>query len=84
MANQGPELRVHIGERQSYNADDDLEPGDDGGVDPGGGTTRDDDLIMELIHTEVGSAQLKLEFKFCKLLPPSSPESVYLVLTPLT
>ena len=75
MANQGPELRVHLGElRQSYDAGDDLEPGDDGGVEPGGGTTRDEDLIMELIHKEVGRAEAKLEFKFCKLLPPSSPE----------
>ena len=64
MANQGPELRVHLGEGQSYDADADLEPGEGGGVEPGGGTTRDEDLVIVLIQKEVGRAQPKLEFKF--------------------
>ena len=69
VANQGPELRVHLGERQSYDADDDLEPGDDGGVEPGGGTTRDEDLIMELIHKEVGGLNPSWNSSFVNCSP---------------
>ena len=82
VANQGPELRAHLGEGHSYDADVNLEPGDGGGVEPGGGTTRDEDLSM-LDPDDNTLRERWRGFKFVNC-PPPSPQSVCLPLTRLT